>query len=169
MVKTLIFGAGNLLLSDEGFGVHFIRYLERHYVFPPEVELFDAGTMGIMVTHKIEEASRVYIVDVIEVAGEPGQCIRYGKDEFMLKRIPIKMSPHQIGVQEMLLMSELRGRCPEALYLWGVIPASVEPGTELTPRLRQLVATLAAELVEELRGLGAVVEIKEKVVPSAAP
>lgn len=160
MVKTLIFGAGNLLLSDEGFGVHFIRYLERHYVFPPEVELFDAGTMGIMVTHKLEEAQRVYIVDTVEVAGEPGQCFRYSKEEFMLKRIPIKMSPHQIGVQEMLLISELRGHCPEALYLWGVIPASLEPGSELTPRLRRVVAEMAGELVEELRKLGGVVEAR---------
>jgi len=61
----------------------------------------------------------------------------------MLKRIPIKMSPHQIGVQEMLLISELRGHCPEALYLWGVIPASLEPGSELTPRLRRVVAEMA--------------------------
>ena len=30
-MKTLIFGAGNLLLSDEGFGVHFINYLQNHY------------------------------------------------------------------------------------------------------------------------------------------
>jgi hydrogenase maturation protease len=36
-MKTLVLGAGNLLLSDEGFGVHFIRYLQEHYTLPPEV------------------------------------------------------------------------------------------------------------------------------------
>jgi hydrogenase maturation protease len=95
------------------------------------------------------------------VAGEPGQCFRYGKEEFMLKRLPIKMSPHQIGVQEMLLISEMRGHCPEELFLWGVIPASLEPGNELTPNLERLLVKMAGELVEELRGLGVAVEAKE--------
>ena len=153
-MRILIFGAGNLLLSDEGFGVHFVRHLEENYLFPDEVELFDAGTMGIMVTHKLEEAERVYIIDVIAAEGEPGEVRRYGKDDFMLKRIPMKMSPHQIGVQEMLLISELRGRCPEEVFLLGVIPASYEPGNELSPLLRQTLQELAGALVTELRSRG---------------
>lgn len=153
-MKILIFGAGNLILSDEGFGVHFVRHLEERYLFPDEVELFDAGTMGIMVTHKLEEAERVYIVDVIAAEGEPGEVRRYGKDDFMLKRIPVKMSPHQIGVQEMLLISELRGRCPEEVFLLGVIPACYDPGNELSPVLRDTLDGLAETLVGELRSLG---------------
>jgi hydrogenase maturation protease len=153
-MKILIFGAGNLILSDEGFGVHFVRLLEERYLFPDEVELFDAGTMGIMVTHKLEEAERVYIVDVIAAEGEPGEVRRYGKDDFMLKRIPVKMSPHQIGVQEMLLISELRGRCPEEVFLLGVIPASYDPGNELSPVLRRTLSELAETLVTELQSLG---------------
>ena len=60
-MKTLILGAGNLLLSDEGFGVHFIRHLQKHYILPPEVELFDAGTLGLMAGHKLEEADRAQV------------------------------------------------------------------------------------------------------------
>lgn len=153
-VRILIFGAGNLLLSDEGFGVHFIRHLEKQFVFPENVELFDAGAMGIMVTHKLEEADRVYIVDVLDMAGAPGQTFRYSKDEFMLRRIPLKMSPHQIGVQEALLIIEMRGRCPNELFLLGVIPSSLEPGSELTPLLQQRLVEMAGGLVAELRAAG---------------
>jgi len=149
-MKTLILGAGNLLLSDEGFGVHFIRHLQDHYTLPPEIELFDAGTLGLMAGHKLEEADRVYIVDVIAAPGDPGACVRYGKEDFLLKRIPLKLSPHQIGVQEMLLVSSLRGRCPEEVFLLGVIPLSVEPGTELTPLLQRRLPELASQLVAEL-------------------
>jgi hydrogenase maturation protease len=204
-MKTLILGAGNLLLSDEGFGVHFIRYLEHYHtgsgarlspaaavpaserslisepklvttrcgwgqprsdhaptaqsgssvepflhVLPPDVELFDAGTLGLMIGHKLEEAERVYIVDVVDTPGTPGTCIRYTKEDFLLQRIPIKLSPHQISVQEMLLVSSLRGRCPEEIYLLGVIPGSLEPGTELSPVLKQRLPELAAQLVSEL-------------------
>jgi hydrogenase maturation protease len=153
-MKVLIFGAGNLLLSDEGFGVHFIRFLEQHYELPSEVELYDAGTLGIMATHKLEEAERVYIVDVIFADGEPGQCLRYRKEELMLDHIPVKLSPHQVGVQEMLQVSEMRGCCPQDIELWGVIPASFEPGSELTPPLRQRLPILAGELVSDLARTG---------------
>jgi hydrogenase maturation protease len=171
-MKTLILGTGNLLLSDEGFGVHFIRHLEQHYQFPQEVELLDGGTMGLMLTHVIEEADRVYIVDalvppdpppdrnlsasVTSIRGEPGSPLshRYAKEDFLLKRIPLKLSPHQAGIQEMLLVSELRGRCPKEIFLLGVIPESLAPGCELSPRLEQRLGEMADDLVAELRGLG---------------
>ena len=148
-MKTLILGAGNLLLSDEGFGVHFIRYLSGQ-MLPPDVELLDAGTLGLMVGHKLEEADRVYIVDTVAAPGAPGAIIRYANEEFLLKRIPIKLSPHQVGVQEMLQVSLLRGRCPAEVYLLGIIPCSLEPGTALSPLLQLRLPQLAAELVAEL-------------------
>jgi len=150
-MKILIFGAGNLLLSDEGFGVHAIRYLEQHYRLPEDVELFDAGTLGLMATHKIEESDRVYLLDVVAAEGEPGTVLRYAKADFMLNRVPLKLSPHQAGVQEMLLISELRGRCPRDIFLLGVIPATTEPGETLSPVLQKRLPEIAETLVNELR------------------
>ena len=150
-MKILILGAGNLLLSDEGFGVHVIRHLEQNFIFPDSIELFDAGTMGIMATHRIEESELVYIVDIVEVDGEPGTVLRYGKEDFMLNRIPVKLSPHQAGVQEMLLVSEMRGRCPDEIHLWGVIPVSTQPGSELSPLLEKRLRDVSDALVGELR------------------
>lgn len=153
--RILICGAGNLLLSDEGFGVHFIGHLDRCYAFPPNVELLDAGTLGIMITHKIEEADSVYLIDCIESPGDPpGTCRRFDKEDFLLKRLPLKLSPHQAGVQEMLLLARLRGRCPEKVQLLGVVPESLAPGTELSETLQPLLARLSAELVNELRASG---------------
>lgn len=157
VMKTLIFGAGNLLLSDEGFGVHFINHLQRHYAFPPDVELYDGGTLGIMVSHMLEDADRVYLVDVIEAEGVPGEIRRYDKEDFMLDRLPVKLSPHQIGIQEVLALSEIRGRCPEAITLFGVIPASYEAGAELSPTLSPKVGELAELLVAELTAAGVAV------------
>ena len=159
-MRILIFGAGNLLLSDEGFGVHFVRYLEDNYTFPEGVELFDGGTLGIMVTHKFEEADRVYIIDTVAAAGAPGDILRYERDDFMLKRIPMKMSPHQIGIQEMLLISEMRGKCPERITLWGVIPDTLEPGSELSWLLKDRLVYLAAKLLRELRDEGVRVTVR---------
>ena len=168
-MKILIFGAGNLLLTDEGFGVHFIRYLQNNYVFPADVELYDGGTLGIMVAHMLEDADRVYLVDVIDAKGEPGDIHRYEKDDFMLGRLPIKMSPHQIGIQEVLALSELRDRCPEKISLFGVIPSSYEAGVELSPLLADKLSGLAELIAGELAATGHVVmRINKKYERSAA-
>lgn len=156
-MKTLIFGAGNLLLSDEGFGVHCLRYLQEHFIFPDSVELYDGGTLGIMVTHKFEEAEQVYILDTVDAEGAPGDIFRFDRDDIMLSRLPVKLSPHQIGIQEMLLISEMRGFCPERLTLFGVIPDLLEAGHELSSTLRNSLELVAGRLVEELRGSGVVV------------
>ncbi|HEY6871141.1 MAG TPA: HyaD/HybD family hydrogenase maturation endopeptidase [Geobacteraceae bacterium] len=153
-MKTLIFGAGNLLLSDEGFGVHAIRYLEENYLFPDTVELYDGGTLGIMVTHKLEEAERVFVLDVVDTAGEPGDLFRFEKDDIMLNRLPLKMSPHQIGIQEVLFLADMRDTCPQQVSLIGVIPGSLEAGCELTPRLRERVAEVARIVADELTADG---------------
>ncbi len=153
-MKILIFGAGNLLLSDEGFGVHFIRYLQQHYCFPEEIELYDGGTLGIMVTHMLEDADHVYLVDVIDAKGEPGDIYRYEKEDFMLGRLPIKMSPHQIGIQEVLTLSDLRDRCPDKVSLFGIIPQSYEAGVELSQLLSEKLPGLAELVVGELEAAG---------------
>ena len=158
-MKTLIFGAGNLLLTDEGFGVHFINYLQKYYCFPEEVELYDGGTLGIMVTHMLEDADHVYLVDVIDAKGEPGDIYRYEKEDFMLGKLPIKMSPHQIGIQEVLTLSDLRDRCPDKVSLFGIIPQSYDAGVELSPLLAGKLAGLAELVLGELRAVG------HKIIP----
>jgi len=64
-----------------------------------------------MVSHMLEDADIVYPVDVIETSGAPGDIHRYEKDDFMLGTLPIKMSPQQLGIQEILAFSEIRERC----------------------------------------------------------
>ena len=156
-MKTLIFGAGNLLLTDEGFGVHFIQYLQKNYCFPEEIELYDGGTLGIMVTHMLEDAEHVFLVDVIEAKGEPGDIYRYEKEDFMMGTLPIKMSPHQIGIQEVLTLSDLRDRCPDKVSLFGIIPQSYDAGVELSQLLSEKLPGLAELMVAELQAAGHVI------------
>lgn len=153
-MKVLIFGAGNLLLSDEGFGVHLIKYLADNFSFDDNVELYDGGTLGFMASHKLEEADRVYLVDVVTTPGEPGTLYRYEKEAFIGRTIPIKMSPHQLGIQEMLLLSEIRGRCPEQVTLFGIVPKSYEAGIELSPELAVRLPQLAGMIQQELQAAG---------------
>jgi hydrogenase maturation protease len=159
-MQILIYGAGNLILSDEGFGVHFVRHLERCYQVPENVELYDGGTLGIMVHFKFEEADKVILVDVVKAEGEPGEVFRYEREDIMLKRIPVKLSPHQIGLQEMLLISEMRDAPKPELTFYGIVAGSLEPGDQLTPPLRAGLEKVAALVIAELRSVG--VQIRRK-------
>ncbi|CAH2032578.1 HyaD/HybD family hydrogenase maturation endopeptidase [Trichlorobacter ammonificans] len=159
-MRVLIFGAGNLLLSDEGFGVHVIRYLGENYRFGDDVELYDGGTLGFMASHKLEEAQVVYLIDVVTTPGEPGTVYRFEKDDFIGRTIPVKMSPHQLGIQEMLLLSDIRGRCPDQVSLLGIVPKSYEAGVELSPELAIRLPELAELLRKELTEAGVRMEPK---------
>jgi len=159
-MQILIYGAGNLILSDEGFGVHFVRYLEEFYQVPQNVELYDGGTLGIMVCFKFEEADKVILVDVVDAAGKPGDIFRYEREDIMLKRIPVKMSPHQIGLQETLLISEMRDAPQAELTFFGIIASSLEPGSTLSPPLEAGLEKMAALVVAELKSVG--IELHKK-------
>lgn len=159
-MQVLIYGAGNLILSDEGFGVHFVRHLEKNYLIPENVELYDGGTLGIMVHFKFEEADKVILVDVVDAPGEPGDIFRYDREDIMLKKIPVKMSPHQIGLQEMLLISEMRDAPKPELTFYGIKAASLEPGVALSPQVAPGLEKIAALVVEDLKQVG--VELKKK-------
>jgi hydrogenase maturation protease len=165
-MKVLVFGAGNILLGDEGFGVHMIRRLEENYAAPENVELYDGGTMGIFATHKLEEAGHIIIIDTLNTDGQPGEIRTYGLDDIRLNRIPAKMSPHQIGLQEVLLISEVRGNVPESVKLFGVIPQSLEGSLELTPLLEEKLAEVEKLLLKELECLGITLKRRQAAWPS---
>lgn len=163
-MKTVVFGAGNLLLSDEGLGVHLVRRMNQKYMPSDDVEFYDGGTMGILATHKLEETSHVIIVDSLEASGEPGELRIYKKDDIMLDKIPAKMSPHQIGLQEVLTLSELREKAPDTITFYGVIPASLDSSVELSPEAAKQLDVIEEMIINELKGMGITLcEIKQAV------
>ncbi|MGE4318595.1 MAG: HyaD/HybD family hydrogenase maturation endopeptidase [Deferribacterales bacterium] len=153
-MKVVVFGAGNLLLSDEGLGVHLVKRMNEKYAPSDDVEFYDGGTMGILATHKLEETKHVIIVDSLEAEGEAGELRVYQKEDIMLEKIPAKMSPHQIGLQEVLTLSELRGKAPESITFYGVIPASLDSDVELSPEVHKRMEEIDEMIVSELKTFG---------------
>ncbi|PLX69412.1 MAG: hypothetical protein C0603_00340 [Denitrovibrio sp.] len=153
-MEVVVFGAGNLLLSDEGLGVHLVKQMNDKYALTDEVEFYDGGTMGILATHKLEESSHVIIVDSLEAEGEAGELRLYKKEDIMLDKIPAKMSPHQIGLQEVLTISELRGKAPDTITFYGVIPESLESSVELSKPVQARLVEIEDMIVAELKELG---------------
>lgn len=151
--QTLVLGVGNTLLSDEGFGVHVVERLVKRYALPKEVCALDGGTLGMDLLYYLEGVENLLIVDAVEARREPGALIRLNGDE-VPAFLSLKVSPHQMGIPDMLAAARLKGCFPKNIVLWGVQPASLEVGLELSATVAPLVDVVVEHLVEELRAWG---------------
>lgn len=152
-MKALILGVGNILLSDEGVGVHVVRLLRERYQFPQEVEILDGGTLGLDLLPYVEDADRLLIVDALQMDAPPGTVVRLEGDEIPAM-LSLKYSPHQVGLSDILAAARLRGRLPSEIVLWGVQPASLEVGLELSPIVAAQVEALVQRVLAELQRWG---------------
>ncbi len=126
MKKVLILGIGNVLWADEGFGVRTVEYLHQHYRFAENVKLMDGGTQGIYLVQFVEEADILVVFDAIDY-GLPAGTLKLIEGDDVPKFMGAKkMSLHQTGFQEVLMMAEMLGRYPQQLLLVGVQPQQLE-------------------------------------------
>ena len=151
--KTLVLGVGNKLMSDEGIGVHVIEQLASKYKIPEEVQVLDGGTLGLDLLYYLEGIENLLIVDAAETGKEAGTMIRLVDDE-VPAFMSIKISPHQMGVPDMLAAAKMKDIYPERLVLWGIQPDVITLSLDLSPALASKVDSLTEKLVDELRGWG---------------
>lgn len=155
--KTVVLGVGNLLLSDEGFGVHVIQRLQARYHLPAEVQVVDGGTLGLDLLYYLDGASRLVIIDAVEADEEPGTVVRLEGEE-VPSFLSIKMSPHQVGVTDMLFAAKLRDLYPQTLVLWGVQPQSLDLSLELSPPVAAQLDLVVEQVVADLLRWGVPVQ-----------
>ena len=84
--KTLILGVGNLLLKDEGVGIHVIRALEKE-TLPAHVTLMDGGTGGLHLISWLTGYDHIIMVDATLDSNPPGQRLS-SVDECTRNRSP---------------------------------------------------------------------------------
>lgn len=148
-ITTLVLGVGNLLVSDEAIGIHVIRQLGKRYHLPDNVQILDGGTLGMDLLYHLEGIQNLLIVDAVEMEKEAGTLLRLEGEE-VPSFLSLKMSPHQIGVPDMLFAAKLKGITPPNIVLWGIQPAVLEVGLELSPAVAAQLDTLTENLIQEL-------------------
>ena len=151
--NTLVIGVGNLLMSDEGIGVHTIRRFAEKYALPEGVQILDGGTLGLDLLYYLEGIENLLLIDAVDAGKEPGTIIRM-EGEDVPAFLSMKMSPHQIGIPDMLFAAKLKDLFPKQLVLFGVQPASLEISTELSLLVKPLVNTLVGHMVDQLTQWG---------------
>lgn len=145
----LVLGVGNILLRDEGVGVRVIEALRCANV-PPDVELYDGGTIGADLLDVIADRRKVIVIDAVLGEFEPGTVLRMTPRD-LEPRQEVGASLHDFGVLETLTLARQMNAEPKEVLLIGVKPFRVEYGLELTPEMHRLVPRIVQAVLEELK------------------
>ena len=149
---TVVIGLGNPLMGDDGVGLAVLERL-RGFEFDPPVELVDGGTWGLNLLPVLEDAERVLLIDAINTGATPGTIVVLERDA-LPRYLSTKVSPHQVDLQDVLALAELRGKLPEMTVAIGVQPERVEMITELSPAVERGVDLLVAAVLSRLEEWG---------------
>ena len=152
-MKVLVLGVGNLLLTDEGVGIHAVNALLQDYSIPDGVEVVDGGTSGMELLTFITQAAHLIILDAVKTGQQPSTIIRLDNDE-VPAFFRTKISPHQVGISDVLAAAHLMDEQPDNITLFGVEPASMALSMELSEKVALQVARLVELVVKELDKLG---------------
>jgi hydrogenase maturation protease len=151
MTTTLVLGLGNTIMSDDGIGPKVIEQLQQNAGLPEGVVLLDGGTLGLDLLPHLEGVQRLIIVDAVEIGQLAGTCVRLAGDDVPMA-LETKLSPHQMGMKDLLAVARLMGQLPDEIVLIGVQPACLEMDTELTPPVAAALPILVAMVQTELAG-----------------
>lgn len=157
IMRIVVLGVGNILLTDEGVGVYAVEKLQQDYALPPEVTVIDGGTCGMEMLEDLAGADHLLIVDAVRSGQAPATLIRIANED-----VPVffktKLSPHQIGLSDVLATLVLTNEAPGATTVIGVEPVSLETRLGLSPQVAAQLPRVVEILANELQALGLAIE-----------
>jgi hydrogenase maturation protease len=161
-MSILVLGVGNILLSDEGIGVRVIEALEQRYVMPEGVDVLDGGTAGMELLEAMANRTHLIIVDaIVSRKSEPGELLIL-RDEEVPVLFNNKISPHQLGLSDVLSALRFTGEFPDKITLVGVIPHSLEPNIGLTPTVEASLEPALQAVLAALQESGITPALRER-------
>lgn len=149
----LVLGLGNVLCSDDGVGPAAVAALARSYRLPADAEVLDGGTLGLALLPLLESARDVILVDAVAEDAPPGTLVEL-EDSEVPPAVWERLSPHQVGVADLLEGARWRGRSPERILLLGLVPRSLATGLGLTESVQAALPRLVARVAETATRMG---------------
>lgn len=148
----MILGVGNILLTDEGAGVHAVQKLMK-VLKHPNVELIDGGTMGLDLLPVFERCEYLIIIDCVKGGGEPGSIYRFAPEE--IKQVPdtLKMSLHDFNLVDVLNLTKALGHKLPEIIIFGIEPKSLDWGLEPTPEVTDAIEKIVDLVKDDVQKL----------------
>ena len=122
---TLVLAVGNLLMTDEGAGIHTLNYLQDKYDTPPNTQYMDGGTLSFSIAAHIENADNLLVIDAAEMRAEPGTVRLFSGDEMDQQLGQCKLSVHEVGLIDLMDMVKISGHMPKQRALIGIQPLTI--------------------------------------------
>jgi hydrogenase maturation protease len=165
--NVLVVGLGNVLLGDEGIGVHVARALKARS-YTGEVDVLDGGTVGYELLPWLEGRARVILVDAIHTRGAPGTIYRIPAEE-IAGDLPAATSAHGSDIGLLIRAGLALEPAPEILIV-GVVPESFERfRLELSPCLRSRFDSIVEAVLEAAQFRSAPAGGKRETAAAAQP
>ncbi len=144
---TLVLGIGNVLMGDEGVGVHVVRRLEQEDL-PAHVALLDGGTGGFHLLAELASHDPVVMIDAT-IDGQPPGTVsviepRYASD------FPRTLTAHDIGLRDLIVSATLLGQLPRMQL---VTVSIADDFDEAYPKVRAKIERMLSESAVNLAGI----------------
>ena len=148
--RLTVLGIGNILMGDEGVGIHIVRHLEK-ICGRPDVRYVDGGTGGFHLLDYFASSDLVLIIDATVDGKEPGSVTRlfphFSRD------YPRTLVSHDIGLKDMLDALQLLEKKPETVLFTVTIKHPVRVSMDLSPGIQEAVSTAAERICAYLKSL----------------
>lgn len=145
--KTLILGLGNVIMGDEGVGVHVVRAVEKH-ALPPGVQCLDGGTGGFILLEPLQNADRIILIDAAADGNRIGTVTRttprFSSD------YPPSLTAHDIGVKDLLDAFYMQGGTREVILYAITIDPHQSLNLSLSPEIERAAAEAERRILAEL-------------------
>ena len=164
-IPVLVLGLGNVLCGDDGAGVIAAHRLRREWIVPPWVRIVDGGTLGLDLLALIAASDAVILVDAVNADAPPGTLVRLTGDD-VGPAVHDRLSPHQIGVADLLSGVTLCDRYPAEVVIVGVVPQTTELMLGCSGPVAAAIDGLVDAAVDELRRLGAAPRPRDQALAS---
>jgi len=156
-----ILGVGNILLADEGFGVHFVKWLTDRYQPNDQVRIIDGGTLGYALIDIICSCDHLIVVDVLKAKDKPGSIYRFNTEE-MQAHMPPPTTAHEVTFFDVLFKVELMDEMPQTVFLCIVPQDYGAMNLEMTEALHDKFPVMEKLLFAELSRLNVALEKKNR-------
>lgn len=137
---TIVIGLGNPLMTDEGIGVLLVQKLtqkfEQSAASSQDVEFHDGGTGGMNLLYKIENREKVILIDCAKMGEKPGTLRRFTPDQVRTIKQLGHFSLHEIDILKLLDLAAQLDSAPKQVVIFGIEPASLDLGNNLSPTLQ---------------------------------
>ena len=149
--KTLILAIGNVLLRDEGAGIHVLRQLGEMLGKREDVELMDGGTLSFTLASAIEDSDQLIVIDAAQLDAEPGTTqVFVGDDMDTFVGGNRKRSVHEVSLIDLMAIARLTDRLPAVRALVGIQPEDIDWGETPSPAVAAAIPAACHHVLELL-------------------